>query len=127
MSKTMLKEEIEIYSEKYDIHGVVRDYGVVTKLSFSYEGKDIEMAIHIFSFCRNSILGEKDNTECDTESWVAEYKWLSLSKRIMNTVCSMSDETGHTSACLYMDSGRDTIEKAMGQDINPSISLSPIA
>ena len=53
MSK-MLKEEIEIYSEKYNIHGVVRDYGAVTKLSFSYEGKDIEMAIH-----RNILLGER--------------------------------------------------------------------
>jgi len=54
MSKTMLKEEVEIYSEKFDIRGVVRDYGAVTKLSFSYEGKYIEMAVH-----RNIIQGER--------------------------------------------------------------------
>ena len=50
----------------------------------------------IFSFCRNIILGEKNNTESDTESWEAEYKWWSLSKRLLNTVCNMSDETGHS-------------------------------
>ena len=54
MSKTMLKEEVEIYSDKFDIRGIVRDYGAVTKLSFSYEGKHIEMAIH-----RNIIQGER--------------------------------------------------------------------
>ena len=45
MAGSMLKEEIEIYSEKYGIHGVVRDYGFVTKLLFTYEGKEIEMGI----------------------------------------------------------------------------------
>ena len=41
MAESMLREEVEVYSEKYDIHGVVRDYGMVTKLFFTYEGKDI--------------------------------------------------------------------------------------
>ena len=45
MAESMLREEVEVYSEKYDIHGVVRDYGVVTKLFFTYEGKEIEMGI----------------------------------------------------------------------------------
>lgn len=43
MAESMLREEVEVYSEKYDIHGVVRDYGMVTKLFFTYEGKDIVM------------------------------------------------------------------------------------
>ena len=54
MADTFLQKEIEVYSEKYDIHGVVRDYGVVTKLSFLYDGKNIEMAID-----RNPLKGEK--------------------------------------------------------------------
>ncbi len=54
MAETMLKEEISVYSEKYDIHGVIKDYGVVTKLFFSYDGKEIEMGID-----RNPLLGEK--------------------------------------------------------------------
>lgn len=45
MAGSMLREEIEVYSEKYDIHGVVRDYGFVTKLFFTHEGKEIEMGI----------------------------------------------------------------------------------
>ena len=45
MAESMLREEVEVYSEKYDIHGTVRDYGVVTKLFFTYEGKEIEMGI----------------------------------------------------------------------------------
>ena len=36
MAESMLREEVEVYSEKYDIHGVVRDYGMVTKLFFTY-------------------------------------------------------------------------------------------
>ena len=54
MSDTFLQKETEVYSEKYDIHGVVRDYGVVTKLLFEYDGKNIEMAID-----RNPLKGEK--------------------------------------------------------------------
>ncbi len=50
----MLREEIEVYSEKYDVHGVVRDYGVVTKLFFTYEDKEIVMGIQ-----RNVLTGEK--------------------------------------------------------------------
>ena len=28
MAESMLREEVEVYSEKHDIHGVVRDYGM---------------------------------------------------------------------------------------------------
>ena len=45
MAKSFLREEIEVYSEKYDIHGMVRDYGIVTKLFFTHEGKEIVMGI----------------------------------------------------------------------------------
>ncbi len=46
MAENMLKKEIPVYSEKYEINGVIRDYGFVTKLFFKYEGKEIEMGIH---------------------------------------------------------------------------------
>ena len=46
IGESLLQEEIEIYSEKYDVHGAIRDYGFVTKLFFDYEGKKIEMGIH---------------------------------------------------------------------------------
>ena len=55
MAKSLLREEVEVYSEKYDVHGTVRDYGVVTKLFFNYEGKEIVMGIH-----RNILNGEKN-------------------------------------------------------------------
>ena len=45
MSNTMLEKEIPVYSKKLDIHGVIRDYGMVTKLFFSYDGKEIEMGL----------------------------------------------------------------------------------
>ena len=45
MADSMLKKEIEVYSTKYDIHGVIRDYGVVTKLFFTYASRDIVMGI----------------------------------------------------------------------------------
>ncbi len=45
MAKTLLREEINVYSEKYDAQGVVRDYGMVTKLFFSYEGRDMVIGI----------------------------------------------------------------------------------
>lgn len=41
-----LRKEITVYSEKYDIHGKVLDYGVVTKFVFNYNGKDLELGIH---------------------------------------------------------------------------------
>lgn len=47
-------KEIDVYSKEYDIHGVVKDYGVVTKLFFNYEGKEIVMGID-----RNPLKGEK--------------------------------------------------------------------
>ena len=46
MAETVLKNDIPVYSEKYDVHGFVRDYGVVTKLYFTYGGKQIEMGIN---------------------------------------------------------------------------------
>ena len=45
MNDSLLEQEIPVYSEKYDIHGVIKDYGVVIKLFFSYNGKDICMGI----------------------------------------------------------------------------------
>ena len=51
---TMLKEEIEVYSDTHDIYGVIKDYGFVTKLFFSYKGKEIVMGIN-----RNPLRGEK--------------------------------------------------------------------
>lgn len=45
MSDSMLDREYNIYSEKYDIHGVVRDYGLVIKLIFTYDGQKIEMGL----------------------------------------------------------------------------------
>lgn len=44
--KKALRQEIPVYSEKYGVHGKVLDYGVVTKLVFNYDGKDIELGIH---------------------------------------------------------------------------------
>ena len=45
-NKNALKKEIPVYSEKYGVHGKVMDYGVVTKLVFSDDGKDLEVGIH---------------------------------------------------------------------------------
>lgn len=42
----MLREVIDVYSEKNDVRGVIKDYGVVAKLFFSYGGRDIEMGIN---------------------------------------------------------------------------------
>ena len=39
------KKVYEIYSEKYNISGQILDYGVVTKLQFSYQEKEREIAI----------------------------------------------------------------------------------
>lgn len=52
MAETMLRKEIPVYSEKYDIHGVIKDYGVVTKLFFTCSEKNIEMGI-----TRNPLIG----------------------------------------------------------------------
>ena len=41
----MLEKEIPVYSEKYDVHGVIRDYGMVTKLFFTYKDREIVMGI----------------------------------------------------------------------------------
>lgn len=46
IGKKISRQEIPVYSKKYDIHGIVLDYGVVTKLVFNYDGKDIEIGIH---------------------------------------------------------------------------------
>ena len=45
MGKSMLIREIPVYSEEFDIHGVIKDYGVVTKLFFTYENREIVMGI----------------------------------------------------------------------------------
>lgn len=38
-------EEIKVYSKKHNIHGKIRDYGMVTKLSFLWQNREIEMGI----------------------------------------------------------------------------------
>ena len=35
-----------VYSEKYDVEGWVEDYGVVTKLLFTYQNRQITMGIN---------------------------------------------------------------------------------
>jgi len=55
MGKSMLKEEIKVYSERYGLHGVVRDYGVVTKLIFTYDDKKIEMGMERKSFDKENL------------------------------------------------------------------------
>ena len=53
----LLRNEYIVYSEKHDIHGVIKDYSMVTKLFFDYKGKEIVMGI-----TRNP-LGDKDYEE----------------------------------------------------------------
>lgn len=36
----------ELYSEKYDVHGRIEDYGFVIKLKFEYKGRAYEIGIH---------------------------------------------------------------------------------
>ena len=45
MADTLLKKEIAVYSDKNNIHGIIRDYGMVTKLFFTYKGKEIVMGV----------------------------------------------------------------------------------
>ena len=53
MIEKMQCKEFEVFSEKYDIKGIVKDYGVVTKLFFTYEGKEVEIGMS-----RNILKGE---------------------------------------------------------------------
>ena len=45
LKTTMLRKEIKVYSETYDVQGTIRDYGMVTKLFFCYEGREIVISI----------------------------------------------------------------------------------
>lgn len=45
MDSSMLEQEINVYSDKYDIKGVIKDYGMVIKLVFSYNGRRIVMGM----------------------------------------------------------------------------------
>lgn len=45
MADSLLQHEYKVYSEKYDIHGVIQDYGVVIDLLFYYEGKLVDMGL----------------------------------------------------------------------------------
>lgn len=45
MGEGLLDKKIEVYSEKYDIHGEILDYGFVIILKFFYEENEVEMAI----------------------------------------------------------------------------------
>ncbi len=66
----IMTNEVEVYSEKYDIHGTVRDYGngMVTKLFFTYNGKE-----NVIGIRRNILNGEKfeDIGKNIIESYVA--------------------------------------------------------
>ncbi len=42
---SIIRSVTNIYSEKYGIQGIIKDYGMVTKLSFTYEDKEVEMEI----------------------------------------------------------------------------------
>ena len=44
MAESLLEKEIDVYSEKYDVHGIVRDYGMGTKLFFTYEGNALGLS-----------------------------------------------------------------------------------
>ena len=46
--KKTLRQEIPVYSEKFGVHGKVLDYGVVTKLVFNYDGKDLEVGMMLY-------------------------------------------------------------------------------
>lgn len=80
MAESMLREEIDVYSNKFDIHGKVRDYGVVTKLLFTYEGKDIEIGI-----TRNPLLGEKfeDTGRYVMETYISELARTKKERKLM--------------------------------------------
>lgn len=41
------KKIIEVYSEKYDLNGVIEDYGVVSNLIFTYNGEKVSMSISL--------------------------------------------------------------------------------
>ncbi len=43
--ESMLKQKLEVHSGKNNIDGVVLDYGFVTKLQFSWQGKEIEIGL----------------------------------------------------------------------------------
>ena len=45
MDEPLFEKEYKIYSEKYDVHGMVKDFGVVIKLIFNYRGKAVEMRL----------------------------------------------------------------------------------
>lgn len=45
MSNGLLVEKYEVYSEKYKVHGEIRDFSFAIKLKFQYEDKEIEMAV----------------------------------------------------------------------------------
>lgn len=53
MSDSMLREEIKVYSDKYDISGVIKNYGMAVILFFSYVGRKHEIGIE-----RNLFNGE---------------------------------------------------------------------
>lgn len=43
--ESMLKQKLEVHSEKNNIDGIVLDYVVMTKLQFSWRGRNVEIAI----------------------------------------------------------------------------------
>lgn len=70
----MLRKKYDIESKKYGINGVIYDYGVLIKLNFKYEGKEIEIALsRPFPFEDNALqkLGE-DTIESYIENLSSE-------------------------------------------------------
>ena len=66
MAETMLKEEIPVYSERNDVHGIIRDYGMVTKLFFSHAGKDIVMGLSRDPFADVKTVAERSRDLIDS-------------------------------------------------------------
>lgn len=86
MAESMLRKEIEVYSSKYDIKGVIRDYGVLTKLLFTYQGKEIEMAINVdTSEVENLALAGQQLIDSYVSNLVTQRKKISLHNWYINT------------------------------------------
>lgn len=61
----IFKQRLNVYSKKHNIYGVVLDFGMVTKLYFSWKGKDVEIGIKVNPL-RHESLEEKAIACMDT-------------------------------------------------------------
>ncbi len=83
MDSSMLEQEINVYSDKYDIKGVIKDYGMVIKLVFSYNGRRIVMGMsRPFPGSSYELLGRQiidsyvDNLVNDNEKLMLHYWYV---------------------------------------------------